>query len=502
MHLTGVITQGLNIFGSGVSPSQPTTIYFEPNAMMSAPTLVSPNVYWLDLNPGGGANIVINGGVNGIIQCTDNGTGPAYGGTCQYSTPNIVGIYDSSANYLVVENLTISNLYNRLPSSQDPQQGNCNDTALYLAGNNILVQSNVLYNNQEVVDYNAGSSVCSNISVISNNIIGFNHGITVAIGGQNGSPVFYNAIIRSNRLDGMDYYESTNASISYWHRDPVFVFDEANAGGSPSVENPTNYYYGVLSNLDISYNWFGPGINPKTTSAGTSAIFMDNYSTNQFQSVKIYNNIFSLKPPLEWGDGFIDGGFVSGPGNIIANNTIIYWHSNGYYPQEIPIQGGQNYVIANNIEMDGSPGILLLGQPTANCFTGFGPSDMQYVAGFYSGYNVFSTTGSTSFEMGCITCFGNNGQFQPYGPTFSGWQALGANFDNTSSTGTPLLNSLTYVPLASDTVARAQGTNLSSYFANDFYGTPRSTTGAWDIGACAFVVPALTAPTGFHIVSQ
>jgi len=508
VHLVGVISNGLCIFGSGLNASTPTTIYFESNAMLSAPTMIAPALYWMQLNLGGGSNLVVDGGVNGIIQCTDNGTSAAYGGNCDYSQGDIVALYNPSAYNLTIRNLTISNLYNRLPSSSDPEQGNgANSTAIALQGSDILIQNNYFYDNEQVVECTANNS--SNFTAVGNTIIGFNHGITIGITGQNSNPSFYNAIIRSNIIVEADNYESTNSSVgANWHRDPVFLFDNAWSSSAPTIENPTNYYFGLLSNIDISYNWFGSGINPQTTVAGSGALYIENHSTNTMTAIKIYNNIFTLTPPLEWACGFLGSGFVMGTNNIIANNTIISWHSNMtgggvYYPHEIPIGPGQNCMVVNNLMIDGTTGIFLVGQTITNVLSSFSATNQQYVAGFYSGYNVFAS-GAQQFEEGVNCGFGTSGSlgnFVPYGLTLAQWQALGPNYDNTSIvTNTNAVTLTASYQSIQGSVGIGAGTNLSAFFTNDFYGNPRSTNGLWDIGAAAYstnTVAALTTMIGY-----
>jgi hypothetical protein len=508
--LIGTITNTITFYGSGLNAGQPTTLYFASNAMISAPTFSTGSIviYAGNLN-----NIVIDGGVNGLIQCTDNGTTSAYGnpegqsGGNGSSNYNLTGIYGEGVSNFTVRNLTISNLYNRLISSDDPAVGSWTDRAFDLAGNNVSISNCTIFNSQDGIAFGYGATATSNFLVISNYIMGFNHGVICAAGnaGNGVAPIFYNFICRSNRIDGMDYYESTNSSIgNAYHRDPIFMFNLAvNTNFLNTSSDPTNYFIGLISNVDISYNIIGPGVNPQTVSAGSAGIFNHNYSTNQQLATRIYNNLFTLKPPLIFDDGFICAGFVGGLGNIIANNTIICWHTNitgggVYYPPTLPMETAQNYLTVNNLFLDGTPGIVMGGQVTAACWTtGFNSSDLSYVAGFYSGYNIFSTPNSSwssanAFDVVVPTCFGDTslsggtGADQADIVHYSGWQAFGANFDSTSLTGTPSLNTNTWVPFVSDTVARGNGTNLYSYFQNDLYGNARSPAGPWDIGAAEY----------------
>jgi hypothetical protein len=204
---------------------------------------------------------------------------------------------------------------------------------------------------------------------------------------------------------------------------------------------------------------------------------------------RVYNNIFTLKVPLEWGDNFLGSGYLFGTNNIVANNTLISWHTNitgggVYYPHEQQIAVGQNCTVVNNLIVDGTPGIFLYGQTVTNCLGNqFGTTNQQYVAGFYSGYNVYASGAAPQFYVGVYSCFGTSGglgNFTSYFPTYSQWQAFG--FDANSTTNAPTF-STNWVPAFGDTVCNGKGTNLTAYgITKDYFGNALPATGAWPIG--------------------
>src|ERR1700675_3728816 len=106
VHLCGTFTgkpgqQLLIVRGNGTS-SSPITIKFETNAILQAP-------YWSSqgaIYEVGRSYIVIDGGTNGLIKNTANGTGRAY---VQQSR----AIYATSCTGCVVKNLTIADIYVR-----------------------------------------------------------------------------------------------------------------------------------------------------------------------------------------------------------------------------------------------------------------------------------------------------------------------------------------------------------------------------------------------------
>lgn len=101
----------------------------------------------------------------------------------------------------------------------------------------------------------------------------------------------------------------------------------------------------------------------------------------------------------------------------------------------------------------------------------------------------------------------NNVFYHPFGPpfkigdyeeTWASWQALG--YDAHGKTNGPALGT-DWAPTATDTVARANGVDLSSVFTNDHNGNTR--IDPWDVGAFMSTSPATapTPPTDLHFTA-
>ena len=176
VHLCGTITGAANatvlgIQGSGTS-SNPITILWENGAVVTAP--VCPGIAsggCVDLQ--GNSYVVLNGGTNGVIQNTANGTGKAY----QQSSTAIQAIGSTS---LTVENLTIQNIYVHTSASD----GVIDDSAavcIYDNGsaNNWVIKNNVMHDMSWCISVQYNTS--SNITISGNNIYNIDHGI--AFGG-------------------------------------------------------------------------------------------------------------------------------------------------------------------------------------------------------------------------------------------------------------------------------------------------------------------------------
>ena len=68
VNLWGTFTTPLSLTNSGTSGS-PITFYFEPNTRFSAPYWPTAGAIQFNFN----SNLVVDGGVNGLIECTANG---------------------------------------------------------------------------------------------------------------------------------------------------------------------------------------------------------------------------------------------------------------------------------------------------------------------------------------------------------------------------------------------------------------------------------------------
>jgi hypothetical protein len=203
--------------GNGTA-SAPITIKFMPGAILSAP-------YWSGLGAiylQGRSYITVDGGTNGIIENTANGTGRAY-------RQNSVAIYGLWCNNCTVQNLTIQNLYVRTSATDLApthstncvywHQANnmtvnhitCHDTAWAVVGdgnNFTLSNSNIYHVDHGVASGPSGKT--SGFSIHNNHFHDFAnwdsptntyHHDGIHLWGQNGGTVT-NGSIYANTFDG------------------------------------------------------------------------------------------------------------------------------------------------------------------------------------------------------------------------------------------------------------------------------------------------------------
>jgi hypothetical protein len=416
----------LSVQGSGVA-GRPITVLFETNAVLTAP-------YWPyatgAISCNNHAYITIDGGSNGLIQNTADGTALAY----QQNSKGVDGGGTGCTNF-TVKNLRISNLYIRTPLSTT----DATDTAgISLIANNSIATKNTIDHSR--VGIGLSFSNTSNGEISFNTETFVEHGITV--GDTNNNSTLTGIKIHDNDLGGGAYlWDSGSANM--WHHDPIHVFAVHSGSTTSGVQIYNNYVHGSWGN-DQGY---------KATSGGThitAALFIETIGSG----AQIFNNVIALIGPLNQTDnGFI---FLKGSGTVgqqsanarIYNNTLVSDNEG----QGIGFSSNSGHDIRNNL--------------------------MSGLA-----YAIYTPPGSSVATSDYNDFFGatNYGNFN----TLSGWQGLG--FDTHSKTTDPKLDS--NFNLQSTSTILGLGVNLTSLgissLNTDMQGAVRPASGPWDFGAFA-----------------
>ena len=314
VHLCGTITgsagsTALTFQGSGNS-SSPITVLFESGAGLTAP-------YWSaqgGINTNGQNYLTIDGGSNGYMTASANGSGKTY----QQDTK---GIFIGGCTGCVVKNLTISNMFVHTSGTTGG-----NSTSIYLTGGkNNTVTGNTIHDARWCVFYvyPAGSSATSDTAITNNTIYNCDHGISAGDG--NGGAKLTNFTISGNVIHDMVNWDEPTDSF---HHDYIHVW--AVGGGS------------VITGLQIFNNYFygDPGQNH------TALINVETQSGNTNDGAMLYNNVLTNSssahiPPY---------GYISSGGTNISlyNNTIVGSSTSQGAANECFYLGGTNYKIVNN----------------------------------------------------------------------------------------------------------------------------------------------------------
>lgn len=438
----------LLIQGSGSSGS-PITLLFDTNASLTNSS------YWGFVNNGGGAisggsqsYITINGGTNGLIQNTGNGTGLA---NEQPSTAIAFG----SASHIIIENLTIANIcqHTSLTDTTGCSSGGNNDAAIGLLGTtSVTVQNNVIHDSQNCI-FDAPINGANGLLVAGNTLSHCNWGVGVAY--SLGSGTATGITISKNDISDASNWDTT---ADIFHHNGIHVYDTSGTGGMTGVVEANNYIHGVFTN------------SPGGTNNTTAWIFNDD-NTGQMTNFLIYNNV------LVNGDSFGPAnGYITGlpPGSQAYNNT--FW-GNGF---GTGIYSSPGVTIENNVFAN-MPAFISVNSPTLVDYN-------QYMTAIGSGCSPFLYGGGT--------CAGQ--------ATFAAWKTACGCDSHGAYNAADTINSNGTVQSGSPVIGA--GSNLTSLditaLNSDFAGNARPASAAWDAGAYnGTSTPGTSGGIGFSLSS-
>lgn len=303
VHLVGTINNTVYVSGSGTLNSA-VTLYFEPNARISLP---AGNGIWF---LGAISNFVIDGGTNGIIENTANGTGLA-------NQQSWAGVYAPGVNNLTVKNLHINNMYvhtNVADISIDIAAAG----GIYLNGGvgNLVFTGNTFSNVGWCINL-VSPALGSMIQIQNCQFYNYDHGVALS-----GWPATID--ISSNRFDTTANWDNT---ANRYHHDGI-------------------HYFGGTTNM-VSFMIAGNLFTGNYGANNTAHIYLETAPPN----VVLQNNVF-----LQYPGNYLNNGFavVSGNNNRIVNNTFL---GSGVLNSTALSIGGTNVSIENNL-FSGTTGFI------------------------------------------------------------------------------------------------------------------------------------------------
>ncbi|HXY07810.1 MAG TPA: hypothetical protein VEI52_08140 [Terriglobales bacterium] len=428
--------------GSGVN-GNPVVLKFDTGAQLTAPFWSANGA----INCSNLSYIVVDGGTNGIIQNTANGTSLA---NHQTST----GFFGSNCTNSEVKNLTISNIYiNQGSSSNASDTGGASTTDIVFNGNatNSKVDHNTVSQAKTGIQF-AGDpgGDASNIQIYSNSISDMDWGVNV--GGGDSGDTFNNVSIYDNTITNWTNWQFPTGAF---HQDGIILFNVGNPSAGISANIYDNYIYGNL----------GVG-------SPTGFIYCADFS-----SCTIYNNSLVNTSNVIYGLMWLGQSSNMGHNMNVYNNTIV-----GATSRDVCIM--LNITGKANIEN--------------NVCTG--PSGMFAYSTYWGSLSQFEATVTTSnFNDWNIGSNAWGSQATGSTASYSTWTSAG--YDANSKQSNPELNSTPYT-LQSGSPAIGLGTNLTSLGLSALdTGAPqtfgaggscgngcltRAGSGSWDAGAYPF----------------
>lgn len=446
VHLCGTFNApaGANnylTFQGGGNSTNPVTLLFEDGAVLTAPYWSGPAISIDGYN-----YLTINGGANGTIQATANGTGLAN------RQDSGMGVWTSGSSNIQIENLTISNLYVHtctLPIGNCTDEGGQNTYGIEVVrGTNVQVGPNNTVHDMKWCLFDAYMNGGTNVQIFQNTAYHCDHGVvfgdaeggdaatgpaTATCGGANGNMICGNTI-----YDGGNWDDAGDQN----HHDGVHTW--ANFSGSS--------YYTIIEGNYVYGNWGADG---------GSLLYIE---SNE-RAIPIVNNVLSISNCPIAGTGMLGvatGSGTGGSGIQIMNNTLVGDGPN-CTQTGIMIESTTNPALKNNIVSSTGTGVYI--DPTGG------------VSGVVANYNDY-------YNIGAANSF-----YCPNHPgvSFSVWQGS-CGYDANGTTGNPLLTG-TYTLSGTGSAAWQTATNLTGLgitaLNSDKAGAsrPASSPPNWDIGA-------------------
>lgn len=450
----------LTFQGGGTSGS-PVILLFDTNAVLTAP-------YWSGtngaINVNGQSYVTINGGSNGIIEDTANGT------QLTYQTGSY-GIELGNATNVEIKNLTIENLYQRTGTGDEVDATTIRAIDWGTgSANTITIDNNTIHDGGWLLLGNG-----------DNIIIGPNNNLYNADHDYAGAPV--HVTIYGNHFHDWGIWDSTSDA---YHHDGIHCFAEVGTGNTQLISVYNNQFDGsTTAGIDgaVGMNEF---------------VFLESSSTSCLVSggtAYIFNNVMigNVSMPAFFNLTAVGSGQT---GSIVANNTMLNNQPSGTGIDENLQTPGVTYVVNNAA---GGSGTLVGG----NTF----PTTLDY--NFYENCTSYNCFFIGSIDTSSFATWQGDGYDTHGGASLS--SSTYFNLDSgcvPGSVGDPC-------QLQSGSPLIGAGTNLYSVcngqpnpglgaLCYDKAGNARPASGAWDVGAYQYAgsAPPPSPPSNLTAVVQ
>ncbi len=471
VHFCGTISSKAFIQKSGL-PGKPITFLFEPDARFSAPTWGANDS--AAINASSKEYFIIDGGENGTIECTDNGTpaGNRYSPTGKSIEPsltrtnsdNTYGIGLRQCSNFEVKNLTIKGIYRRVPKSNDARR---HGRAIWIAstGSNISIHGNTISDAYLGIYAYTSSTDADNIRIFNNRLSNHSTAIVVALAGKAN---ITNASISGNTITGGgEIWQGCWGCKGYPDCPEGKGTGYTCEGGDVWMHCDGIHTWGNYPGHHLAIDIFNNRIQGSFGTHTTSSIFLEDFTT----PARVYNNVVEGSTFAGAQNGLI--ALISRGSNdyTICNNTLI----------------GTGNAIRNNAvylsnRANAQPTVNIKNNIIIDCYIGI--YDNQGTSAISSDHNLFydnafiGRSGSTWYR------------------DLSGWQSSRANedtlLDRNSLNKNPRLTS--NYNLSKQSPARDKGAALDKELSCingktciDITGNIRPYNLQWDIGAYEYV---------------
>jgi hypothetical protein len=433
----------LTVRGSG-SAGNPITIQFLQGTVLAAPYWSSNGAIHMD----GVSDIVVDGGANGVIENTANGTGRAY-------RQESVAIHAGGCTDCTVRNLTIQNLYVRTSASDmaPTHAVNC----VYWHNSNNLTVSNITCHDATWALAGDGS----NFTLENSNIYHVDHGVASGPAGKIGGYKIHN-----NHFHDFANWDSPSNT---YHHDGIHLWGER--GGTVTS--------GAIYNNTFDGD-FGANI--------TAHVFLQ----ESVQHVAVFNNVCATPIQRTIVSVWFYAPSTSLPGGPATGNSAYHNSVNagGHRLGSAIIATNQlQFTAVNNIMSGGVSDISLAGNTTLSA-AGVNHNVYRDLFAEFGDVNTFSTSGKyyralPAWQAACHCDF--NSKLITGAQTTAFSAVTGGVGSAAPQAGSAVVKDSELDPLLA--VGEGNGLNLSELavdalapLAINKNGVPRPPSGPWNVG--------------------
>jgi hypothetical protein len=345
-HLCGTITSQMVVQASGTAGNV-ITLLFESGAKISQPVCPGSSGC-LALN--NRSYITVDGGTNGVIENTANGT------VRTNKLPSI-GVLATSCSNCEIKNLAINNIYVHTNDLTDNVIDYTTVNGIRISGSNFVVHHNTIHDTGWAIYQPFGND--TNVEFHHNTIYNSSHGIT--IGGYNGVTLSTVKIYNNHIYDYSNWDVTSNA----YHHDGIHMYGTLNA---------------VATDVDIYNNLFDGNCGDHMT----AHIYSEGQGDNSWLRTRIFNNVLKCTTEVHgilW--------VVNGANYEFYNNTVI----GNPRAECVKVQNVAGTKFKNNVLTSCNFQIIF---PASTTFTN-NATDINYNTYGGMGANPWHWTGKCSF---------------------------------------------------------------------------------------------------------
>jgi Bacterial Ig domain/Divergent InlB B-repeat domain/Right handed beta helix region len=447
---------GTNVIvpNNGGSSGNPVVINFDTGSSIKGPSCGTYSTL-----PTGGCIVInnqwttVNGMGVGIIQNTLQGTSGATcpGGTCSLENPT-AGVFIAASN-VVVENVTIADMYDRTPCGSSTEENDQFGIMITGGASNVTIKGNTVHDGENLI-VDVGSSGTISGTVITQNTL-YHSSAAIVIAEGNGAGIASGFTISFNNIYDNYYWWDTGDGD---HLNGMHPF--AAASGT------------ALNNFSVHDNYVHGNFGGSTCGGGgshtTAMIFFETTGGGTGSGNIFFNNLIVTGNDDDPSNGLLNLGDSNDSGMQVYNNTLVGANDGS----GVAVQVAGTFTMKNNISSGLTYGLYANGAGGSQITAANNNTYYEASTGWYLGGSVYSSLSAWQSACSCdAASITTNPNLAANYTLNSGSPAIGIGANLTSLSITAL-----------DTGAPLNSANGASYSCTGGC-VARPSSGNWDLGA-------------------